>query len=136
MTDLNTLIPAGSPLFLLDGNAVNSRGEIVGDALQISTGEVHAYLATPCDGKGLQERDVGGPWTTLRGAQPATIRRSPVPENVRTLLRQHLARRYHLRGQAALRAISEDPPSKRSSGARPPFVAEANRISHPLRSGS
>ena len=50
MTDLNTLIPSGSPLLLLDGNAINSSGEIVGDALQVSSGEVHAYRATPCSG--------------------------------------------------------------------------------------
>src|SRR5439155_1442284 len=47
MTDLNTLIPAGSPLFLLSAFSNNSRGEIVGQALQISTGEVHGYLAIP-----------------------------------------------------------------------------------------
>ena len=48
MTDLNTLIPAGSPLFLLCALApINSRGQIAGSALQTSTGEVHAFLATP-----------------------------------------------------------------------------------------
>jgi probable HAF family extracellular repeat protein len=51
MTDLNTLIPAGSPLLLLDAFSINSRGQIVGDALQVSTGDFHAYLATPQQGK-------------------------------------------------------------------------------------
>ena len=97
MADLNTLIPASSPLFLLDGNGINSRGEIVGDALQISTGAVHAYLATPCNG------ELRG-WVKAhlrRGTRPVKGRRSPYPENVRNLLRQQLARRYHLPGQIA-----------------------------------
>ena len=100
MTDLNTLIPAGSPLFLLDGNGINPRGEIVGDALEVSTGEVHAYLATPCNGNHCED---GGEGTTAAGG--ATSERPkitiPIPENVRNLLRQQLARRYHLPGQPA-----------------------------------
>jgi hypothetical protein len=88
----------------LDGNAVNSRGEIVGDALEVSTGEVHAYLATPCDGKGNDRNGCGD------GAVDATLVWSAtsdnpkiiVPENVRNLIRQQLARRYHLRGQASI----------------------------------
>jgi probable HAF family extracellular repeat protein len=47
MTDLNTLIPADSPLFLLVACSINSDGEIVGLAVDTSTGEAHGYLATP-----------------------------------------------------------------------------------------
>jgi probable HAF family extracellular repeat protein len=50
MTDLNTLIPARSPLFLLFAVAINSRGEVAGFGVQKSTGEVHAFLASPRDG--------------------------------------------------------------------------------------
>ena len=46
ITDLNSLIPADSPLYLLMANIVNSRGEIVGLGLT-STGEVHGFLARP-----------------------------------------------------------------------------------------
>ena len=49
MRDLNSLVPANSPLYLLEGLDINSRGQIVGFAFQRSTGEVHAYLANPCD---------------------------------------------------------------------------------------
>jgi probable HAF family extracellular repeat protein len=49
MTDLNTLIPASSPLFLFAAQAINSRGQIAGVAVQISTDEGHAFLATPND---------------------------------------------------------------------------------------
>jgi probable HAF family extracellular repeat protein len=98
MTDLNTLIPSGSPLFLLDGNAINSSGEIVGDALQVSTGEVHAYLATPCNGNHCED---GAEGTTAAGGATSERPKITLPENVRNLLRQQLARRYHLPGQPA-----------------------------------
>jgi probable HAF family extracellular repeat protein len=54
MTDLNTLIPAGSHLFLLDATAINARGEIVGFGVT-STGDVHAFLATPRHGEAGSE---------------------------------------------------------------------------------
>jgi probable HAF family extracellular repeat protein len=55
MTDLNTLIPTGSPLFLFIANDINARGEIVGAAFLPSTGEVHAFLATPTPGGSARE---------------------------------------------------------------------------------
>jgi probable HAF family extracellular repeat protein len=49
MMDLNALIPAGSPLFLLCGLSINSSGQIAGFGMT-SAGDVHAYLATPTSG--------------------------------------------------------------------------------------
>jgi probable HAF family extracellular repeat protein len=46
MTDLNTLIVGDSPLYLLTGCSINSRGEITGLGLT-SSGEIHTYLASP-----------------------------------------------------------------------------------------
>jgi len=46
MTDLNTLVVGDSPLYLLTGCSINSRGEITGLGLT-SSGEIHTYLATP-----------------------------------------------------------------------------------------
>src|SRR5271165_1604268 len=48
MTDLNTLIAGDSPLYLLTGCSINSRGEITGLGMT-STGEIHTYLASPTD---------------------------------------------------------------------------------------
>jgi probable HAF family extracellular repeat protein len=83
MTDLNTLIPANSPLYLMNATSNNDRGQIVGSALQISTGEVHAFLATPieCD-------EFGESATTLEA--PETVQRPNVflSERVRKLLQQ------------------------------------------------
>jgi probable HAF family extracellular repeat protein len=47
MTDLNALVPPTSPLYLVIAFAINDEGEIVGQAVQKSTGDVHAFLATP-----------------------------------------------------------------------------------------
>jgi len=94
MTDLNTLIPSGSPLLLLDGNAINSGGEIVGDALQVSSGEVHAYLASPCSGR----CEDGAEGTPAAGSATGERPKITLPENVRNLLRQQQARRYHIAG--------------------------------------
>jgi probable HAF family extracellular repeat protein len=50
MTDLNTLIPADSPLFLMVAPSISARGQIAGIAVEKSTGKAHGFLATPrCD---------------------------------------------------------------------------------------
>jgi probable HAF family extracellular repeat protein len=59
MTDLNTLIAGDSPLYLLTGCSINSRGEITGLGLT-STGEIHTYLASPTDGVATSERTSAG----------------------------------------------------------------------------
>jgi probable HAF family extracellular repeat protein len=46
MADLNTLIPADSPLQLLTAFSINDRGQIAGIGVT-SGGDVHAYLMTP-----------------------------------------------------------------------------------------
>jgi len=45
--DLNALVPADSGLYLQLAEGINSVGEIVGFAVETSTGETHAFLATP-----------------------------------------------------------------------------------------
>jgi probable HAF family extracellular repeat protein len=49
MTDLNTMIAGHSPLHLMTGCSINSRGEITGLGMTRS-GEIHTYLATPAAG--------------------------------------------------------------------------------------
>jgi hypothetical protein len=46
MTDLNTLIPANSPLYILEGTSNNDLGQIVGIGMT-TNGDQHAFLATP-----------------------------------------------------------------------------------------
>jgi hypothetical protein len=47
MLDLNTLVPANSPLLLLDAAYINDRGEIAGHGVT-PNGENHAFLLIPC----------------------------------------------------------------------------------------
>jgi probable HAF family extracellular repeat protein len=49
MNDLNQLVTTDSPLYLLIAYAINDGGEIAGFGVT-STGNIHAFLATPCDG--------------------------------------------------------------------------------------
>jgi len=73
MTDLNTLIPPDSPLYLIEATGtINDHGQIAGYALQISTGETHAFLATP----------------TTRHWAISERPKIALPENVRKLVQQ------------------------------------------------
>jgi probable HAF family extracellular repeat protein len=73
MTDLNTLIPPKSPLYLLEAcGTINDQGWIAGIALQISTGDTHAFLLIP-----TRER-----WAISERAGVV------LPENVRNWLQQ------------------------------------------------
>jgi probable HAF family extracellular repeat protein len=48
MVDLNTLLPANSPLYLLNAESINEKGEITGQACVLpDCSVVHAYLAKP-----------------------------------------------------------------------------------------
>jgi probable HAF family extracellular repeat protein len=47
MMDLNALIPANSPLYLVFASVINDAGEIAGQAVDKSTGEMRAFVATP-----------------------------------------------------------------------------------------
>lgn len=78
MTDLNTLIPPSSPLYLLEATGgINDLGWIAGIALQISTGDVHAFLLTPVHGKDATDATDNAP-----------RQRVVVPENIRRALQQ------------------------------------------------
>jgi probable HAF family extracellular repeat protein len=59
MTDLNTRIAGHSPLHLLTGCSINSRGEITGLGMT-SNGQIHTYLAIPT-------HDVATSESTLQG---------------------------------------------------------------------
>jgi len=54
MTDLSTVVPSGSALIPFIAEYINSRGEIVGEAID-PTGILHAFKLTPCDGNHRDE---------------------------------------------------------------------------------
>ena len=100
MTDLNSLIAPGSSLFLLFASSINSQGQIVGGALDQSSGATVPFLATPCDAK---QADSEGCDDATQGTVVMSQRSTVVlPENVREQLRQRMAfkpRRGMLRPQ-------------------------------------
>jgi probable HAF family extracellular repeat protein len=55
MTDLNTLIPANSALYLLLAQSINSSGEIIGLAFDSSDNQAHGFLAAPIRGEAGSE---------------------------------------------------------------------------------
>jgi probable HAF family extracellular repeat protein len=73
--DLNTLVPGPpfSPLYLLQANEINDRGEIAGLGLA-SNGETHAFMAIPCDETHADDAacNVVGLAAAMELAQPAT----------------------------------------------------------------
>ncbi|MGA7078363.1 MAG: hypothetical protein WBQ43_07650 [Terriglobales bacterium] len=80
MSDLNALA-ADSPLYLLTAFTINDRGEIVGFGVN-STGEVHAFLATPT-----------GADANIEGFSPVTqgvTKPRALSGSVRRLLGRHL----------------------------------------------
>ena len=76
--DLNTLIAGDSPLYLLTGCSVNSRGEITGLGLT-SSGDIHTYLASPT-------HDVAASESTSQGV----VSRRVLSDDARKLLQQQL----------------------------------------------
>ena len=82
MTDLNALIPANSPLYLMSAFGLNDAGEIAGMALETSTGEVHAFVATPGESPAASQ--------DFSRVSPVAAKPMALPENVRKLLEQRL----------------------------------------------
>jgi len=66
MTDLNTLIPADSPLYLLTAFDINDAGAIVGFGVT-EAGDIHGFLATPATSGG------GGALLSKGPARPAAL---------------------------------------------------------------
>ncbi|MGO9256288.1 MAG: hypothetical protein ACLQU1_08310 [Bryobacteraceae bacterium] len=82
MTDLNTLIPANSPLYLAFPQAIDDLGEIVGMAIQTSTGDAHAFLATPSKAAAAT--------ASFEPAEQRVTAPMALPESARKLLRHRL----------------------------------------------
>ena len=113
LTDLNTLIPADSPLYLTIGSSINDSGQIAGNAIvksscpatapgtppawQANQGactEVHAFLATPCgQHSGAEACNADQPVTAAKVDESSERPRMVLPENARKVLRLGLGGR-------------------------------------------
>jgi hypothetical protein len=74
MTDLNELIPSESPLVLINASQINARGQIAGLALEISSGELRPFLATPRHGEVADESATGAVRDRTKTVLPANVR--------------------------------------------------------------
>lgn len=63
LVDLNTLVTGNNSLYLLTACFINANGQITGIALDLNTGEEHAYLATPVPGAAAGASVVNKPIT-------------------------------------------------------------------------
>jgi probable HAF family extracellular repeat protein len=55
ITDLNTLVPADTSLFLLTAFTINDAGQVAGFGVDLNTFELHGFLATPLDSSDAPE---------------------------------------------------------------------------------
>lgn len=78
--DINALLPADAPMYVILPLVINESGQIAGLAVVKSTGEAHAFLATPTSG-------------SAAASAHAVTRVAPLAESVRALLRRKLGRR-------------------------------------------
>jgi probable HAF family extracellular repeat protein len=85
MSDLNDLIPAGSPV-LLYANDINDSGEITGEAFDPGTGDAPAFLLVPSNGR----------QTAAAIASRAGLERRRVPVTIPEQVRRQVARRFAL----------------------------------------
>ena len=100
MLDLNAAVPADSSVFMFAATGINSRGQIVGWAVQKSTGLLRAFLATPCGEGESGEEGCQNSAQSKSPAQPDTSERPTIilPE----IVRQPLGSRYHIPGLHSL----------------------------------
>ena len=98
--NLNTVIPPGSPLFLMEAMAINDRGEIAGWG-SLSNGDIRPFLLTPC---GDAHPGIEGCDYSMVDPPAAAPQTSPEVGNVTSReLPQSLMRRmnrYHFLGRA------------------------------------
>ena len=92
MTNLNNLIPPNSPWLLLEALGNNDRGQIIGYGYRTDIGEVHAYVATPCDGAhpGIEGCDYSMAEASQADSLPAVSQLSP---NLRSTIKEMLPHR-------------------------------------------
>ncbi len=88
ITDLNSVLPADSPLLITNAADINSRGEIAVQAYDSNVGDFVAAVLTPSS---TDDRPVGALGEARIGQQVI------LPENVRLMLQRRLLRQHFLR---------------------------------------
>jgi probable HAF family extracellular repeat protein len=91
MSDLNALVPANTPLYLLIAYGINDSGEIAGFGVD-NNGDIHAFLATPCDRNHVDSDRCEDAADGAAAEADKTVERRTVvlSEDARKLLQQRL----------------------------------------------
>ena len=89
IADLNTLIPSGSPLYLVAADTINNRGEIAGIGVEATTLIQHAFLLIPCGREDHECEDAAR--QTVSRPIPNITRPADNPDAIRRMLRQGAA---------------------------------------------
>jgi probable HAF family extracellular repeat protein len=89
IADLNTLIPAGSHLYLTTPETINDRGEIAGIGLD-SAGNDHAFLLIPCGNDDDACQDAAGSTEIVRPVPAIQPLQTEGADPVRQILRHRL----------------------------------------------
>ena len=82
--DLNRVVPADSPRFLISPGGITNAGEIAATALSLHTFEVHAVVASRIRGTGPAARGATKPPPVLSAAVRALLARPRTPLNLQT----------------------------------------------------
>ena len=123
MTELNTLLPQGSPWNLIVGTSINARGEIVGVG---DTGNgFHAVLLTPCDQQHADAAGCKDEGTATPQGETSQGSRSVLSENFRKILRQRLSVRYRSPDTATPQAVLVSAPNATLSPTSLTFSTQA-----------
>lgn len=100
MIDLNTFVPLGSDLTLIDATVINERGEIAAQAM-LANGDQRAVLLIPC-GEGTEGcQDAAEARINATQIHPAPLTTGQgrlMPNDIVPAWRARLVRRYHLPG--------------------------------------
>lgn len=79
ITDLNTVVPADTSLFLLTAFMINDSGLVAGFGLDLNTFEVHGFLASPIPANGAPPARGPMKLQSLPSTVHKQLRRSPNP---------------------------------------------------------
>lgn len=103
--DLNTLIPSDSPWFLFEAATINARGQIVGLGFRFDLGEVHGFIATPCDDAPESDGGADSVRASLANQGLAIANQNPsLPNQIRLLIQQRRSRQSRIFGLSPRRS--------------------------------
>jgi probable HAF family extracellular repeat protein len=135
--DLQSLIPSGSGLTLINAIFINDRGEIAARA-KLSNGDEHAVVLIPCDGNHLNVEGCDYGLVDAAAAarkNPASVIQQPTTTSPRTLRpfgRRGLSRRHFGTQTGTLPIVENSAPGERDGIVNQPVLDNADSLLGPI----